>query len=244
MKKIIKKITRFILLSVIKKERILTLLKIVEKEEVPAEQNDIIKILVDYGYFESIIVKLPVDKSGNPLPWYTYPAIDYLKQFDLSNKTIFEWGSGNSSLFYANRALKVYSVEDNKDWFEKISYNKPSNLELFFATGDEYTSKISELNIEFDIIVIDASQRFECAIKSIKFLKANGMIILDNSDWFKNSAKYLRENGFIQADFFGFGPINNYTWTTSIFYSRDFKFDTLGNIQPHYITGGLTHVCD
>jgi hypothetical protein len=37
----------------------------------------------------------------------------------------------------------------------------------------------------------------------------------------------------IQVDFFGFGPINDYTWTTSIFFSRDFDFKPInGEIRP------------
>jgi hypothetical protein len=44
------------------------------------------------------------------------------------------------------------------------------------------------------------------------------MLILDNSDWYPNSVSFLQgELGWIQADFHGFGPINNYTWTTSVF---------------------------
>ena len=44
------------------------------------------------------------------------------------------------------------------------------------------------------------------------------MLILDNSDWYPNSVAFLQENlRWIQIDFHGFGPIDNYTWTTSIF---------------------------
>ena len=149
-----------------------------------------------------------------------------------------------SSLFMASRASQVFSVEDEKEWYEKINKNKPPNLNLYFATNKEYVSKISEPGIKFDIIVIDANHRFECIFNAINYLKEDGMIILDNSDWFKNSAKRLRDSGFIQADFFGFGPINNYTWTTSVFYTRNFKFSARDNIQPSYAVGGLTHVSD
>lgn len=44
------------------------------------------------------------------------------------------------------------------------------------------------------------------------------MLILDNSDWYPKSVAFLREKlRWMQTDFHGFGPINNYTWTTSIF---------------------------
>ncbi len=61
------------------------------------------------------------------------------------------------------------------------------------------------------------------------------MIILDNSDWYKNTAKLLRDKlDLIEVDFHGFGPINNYTWTTSIFFSRNFRFSPINDIQPHF----------
>ena len=44
------------------------------------------------------------------------------------------------------------------------------------------------------------------------------MLILDNSDRYPNKLKFLKEKlGWMQIDFHGFGPINSYTWTTSIF---------------------------
>ncbi len=44
------------------------------------------------------------------------------------------------------------------------------------------------------------------------------MLIFDNSDWYPNAVRYLKEKlRWIQIDFHGYGPINNYTWTTSIF---------------------------
>jgi len=44
------------------------------------------------------------------------------------------------------------------------------------------------------------------------------IVIFDNSDWYPKTVEFLRENlGWVQIDFHGFGPINNYTWTTSLF---------------------------
>jgi hypothetical protein len=42
--------------------------------------------------------------------------------------------------------------------------------------------------------------------------------ILDNADWFPNTAKLIRTAGFVQVDFIGAGPVNSYTWCTSIFF--------------------------
>ena len=73
----------------------------------------------DFAIERTIDEKVCLDRNGNPIPWYTYPAIEYLSQFDYSRKTIFEFGCGNSSLFWASRAERVVSIEDNLQWFEK-----------------------------------------------------------------------------------------------------------------------------
>ena len=52
----------------------------------------------DFAIERTIDEKVCLDRNGNPIPWYTYPAIEYLSQFDYSRKTIFEFGCGNSSL--------------------------------------------------------------------------------------------------------------------------------------------------
>ena len=70
------------------------------------------------------------------------------------------------------------------------------------------------------------------------------LVILDNADWFPNSAKTLREAGLLQVDMHGFGPINDYTWTTSFFFSRDCHLEPLGGLQPHPPIGGLGHRSD
>jgi hypothetical protein len=44
------------------------------------------------------------------------------------------------------------------------------------------------------------------------------MVIFDNSDWYPRSIGEIATRlGWAQVDFAGFGPINDYTWTTSIF---------------------------
>lgn len=196
-------------------------------------------LAIDLGQWQSIKKEIPIDKENNPIPWYTYPAIEYLKQLDFTNKTIFEWGSGYSSLFWAKRAKEVVSVESDKKWFNIINKNKFNNLKIIFCEKkDDYIKAIINQNKKFDVIVIDGEYRYECAKNAIKCLADGGMIILDNSDWFPKTIEILRSYGLIQIDFNGFGPINNYTWTTSIFLSKNFNFkinqpQPIGGLKQH-----------
>src|SRR5262245_35793658 len=54
-------------------------------------------------------------------PWFSYAAIDFLDHFVQRGMTVFEYGSGGSTLFFARRAKTVYSVEDNLTWHELVS---------------------------------------------------------------------------------------------------------------------------
>ena len=76
----------------------------------------ILKIIeFDYGHFLTVKSGKAVDNDGSPIPWFTYPAIDYLKQLDFSEKDIYEYGAGYGSYFWANRAKSITSVENDKD---------------------------------------------------------------------------------------------------------------------------------
>lgn len=60
-----------------------------------------------YGQWRSARERMAVDTLGTAIPWYTYPAIEYLKSFDFKECDVFEFGSGNSSLYWSSRARSV-----------------------------------------------------------------------------------------------------------------------------------------
>src|SRR3954471_20501401 len=69
-----------------------------------------------------------MDAAGEPIPWFTYPAIEFLGQFDWGGKRVFEWGSGNSSLWFARRAGSVRSIEHDRVWADRTAQGAPANL--------------------------------------------------------------------------------------------------------------------
>jgi hypothetical protein len=196
-----------------------------------------------YGQYRSIRNSSSINERGEPIPWYTYPAIEFLNQFDFSDKKVFEFGSGNSSLYWSERCLSLISIEHDQDWFNKTKNNIRSNQRLFLRNNkDEYVKSINEFESEFDIIIIDGLYRQDCA-KEIKNLnRESGIVILDNSDWYAETAKFLRDSmDMIQTDFHGFGPINNYTWTTSLFLTRGVTMNPKNKIQPAYSLSALRY---
>src|SRR5438270_13891504 len=64
-----------------------------------------------YGQMKSMRKLLSVDQNGDPVPWFTYPAIEHLKQLDFTGKRILEYGSGYSTLLCAHRPADVIALE-------------------------------------------------------------------------------------------------------------------------------------
>src|SRR3712207_2933796 len=81
----------------------------------------------DYAHVQSAALTRPVDAKGQPVPWYTYPAIEYVRQLDFSDKEVFEYGSGQSTLFWAQAAKRVVSVEEDEAWHAYVAKKLPAN---------------------------------------------------------------------------------------------------------------------
>lgn len=198
----------------------------------------------DYAIEKTIDEQICADKDGNPLPWYTYPAIEYLRQFDYRSKKVFEFGVGYSCAFWAQRALNVCAVEDNPQWYERWHNElKAANLQIVLAGDDK--SYVEALNKKYDVIVVDGKQRLQCGKQALQYLNGGGMIIVDDADRVNTSAEYqellaeLKSAGLLQIDFFGCCPMNNFSKVTSIFMRRDFDFPLLNDKQPANAIGNL-----
>ncbi len=184
-----------------------------------------------------------LDADAQPIPWYTYPAIEFIRQIDFSDQRVFEFGSGNSTLFWAKRAMSVVAVEHDPAWHEKIANGLPENVEYLLRQGEEdYVESIERFAGFFDVIIIDGIHRFDCAVRARRKLAANGLIILDNADWKHKTTKFLRDSDLIEVDMTGFGPINGYTWTTSFFLTRQIRLKPAFEHQPLPGPGGLTQI--
>lgn len=196
-----------------------------------------LKILNDgYGHHLSKQLKSSVNEKNEPLPWFTYPAIEFLNQLNLTEADIFEWGSGNSSKYFSKKCKSIISIEHELNWCNIQKDNLQKNQQIIYANESLYAKEIIEKNKEYDIIIIDGILRGLCLQNALYHIKLDGMIIYDNADRDPENCLILRDAGYTQIDFSGFGPINDYTWTTSIFF-KQLKFKPL-TIQPIIPIGG------
>lgn len=223
-----------------------SLLKLLLPYHVRQQLRNFHTLAIKYGQYRTLRTGSSVNRDGDPIPWYTYPAIEFLNQFDFSHFNAFEYGSGNSSKYWANRCNSVISVEHDPEWFAEVNQSLGPNQSLILAEEKEdYVQAITRQQQTFELIVIDGVHRQDCARKIDAFLnKETGIVILDNSDWYAATAKYLKETlGLIQLDFHGFTPINDYTSTTSILMTR--SIDLVAKAaQPAYSLAANRHSYD
>lgn len=194
-----------------------------------------------YGHKKSVDQKLPINSKGEPIPWYTYPAIEYLERINFKEASFFEYGSGHSTLYWSNRVKNITSVESNKEWYKKIlkETKSISNIKLQYEEEKEsYCHSILTEKIKYDVVIIDGIYRASCVFNAIKALNGGGIVILDNSDWYVGAAKALRSTGLTQVDFDGLGPGNNYTWVTSIYLKSNMKFKHTESTSENFSKGG------
>lgn len=191
----------------------------------------------DYAHLRSAAMQQAVDADGRAVPWYTYPAIEYLRQLDFTGKQVFEYGSGNSTIFWGASAERVVSAEEDEAWYATLGPKLPANCELILETDlARYVDVIRRYPGGFDVIVVDGASRgrtrLKCSRAALECLRPGGLIILDNSDWLPESSRLLRESGLIQVDMTGFVPINGNTQTTSLFLHREFVVKPKGARLP------------
>lgn len=197
------------------------------------------------GWLESLCLGRPVGAEGRPVPWLAAPAIEFLEARVGPESRIFEWGSGNSTLWWAECAAEVHAIEHDRGWADEMSRQLPPNASVVHkADGADYVAEIRRYpRNHFDVVVIDGVSRVACAQVAPDFVKPAGMIVLDNSDRRSEgeAVAALDAAGWLRIDFFGLTPGNLYRNCTSVFF-RD-PGVLRGRPYPHESRSSLGPTC-
>jgi len=168
----------------------------------------------------------PIDLG---LPWFSYSAIDFLNDYLKPFMSVFEWGSGGSSIYFANRCKSVYSIENNKQWYVslqvKISKLFLSNLKLglvevgLTANEDDYIQSIG--SVKYDVISVDGYEfspesRKLCFYKAESNINPGGIIIIDDSYLYEDIRKHNKAKRFMVLR--SVGPARLGVTTTDVYF--------------------------
>ena len=179
--------------------------------------------LYQTGWMRSLLESKPTDGAANPIPWMNYSVIKLLDDRLKPDFTLFEFGSGYSTRFYAKKVGTVVSLEYDEEWFRIAKVDMPDNVRLVFKNRDvdgEYCRVIHSVGIAFDVVVVDGRDRVNCVKQAISALSPRGVILLDDSqqDKYREAGEFARMQGFRALDLEGLKATGTGLDRTTLFY--------------------------
>jgi hypothetical protein len=195
------------------------------------------------GHFRSAVTSRPVDAFGNALPWYTYPAVDFLSVLDLKQARVAEFGSGQSTVWWAGRAKEVLAIESNPDWFHEVGdkTSRLPNVDLKLVSSPADAQQHLRPGY-YDIVIVDDSSgmypvgRQLNAQAAFQAVKPTGLVIIDNADtgFGEPGAFPIIETAnaetWLRVDFFGHVPGAMKRSCTSLFFRPEVEW--LSGLRP------------
>lgn len=146
------------------------------------------------------------------VPWLSFRAVEWLEGHLRPDMRIFEYGSGGSTLFFAQRVREVASVEHDRAWHEAVAAElaqrgvancvyrlvEPEPAEGVGTDTGSYLSRhpyyqgltfaryvqsiLAYEDASFDLVLIDGRARIACADTALAKVKPGGYLILDNME--------------------------------------------------------------
>jgi predicted O-methyltransferase YrrM len=125
-------------------------------------------------------------------PWIVPASIGWLRRRIRSDWSVLELGSGRSTAWFAQRAGRVVSFEDNEFWAgqtrDRLRGLGLDNVELRVGPVEGLAEEIPGLpDASFDLVVIDfleapAVTRIDVLKQAMKKVAPHGLLLLDDSD--------------------------------------------------------------
>lgn len=151
---------------------------------------------------------LPYIDGLHVLPWLTDGALDFLdshiffiKTSHKRNPRIFEFGAGNSTLYFLSRGCIVRSIEHDINWCKKIDdvskcFGYQHRLKLTHGQRP-YHKEFHAADDSYDLVLIDGRDRVKCLTGVIEEMRRipldkQPLLILDNTEHVADKyAEYL-----------------------------------------------------
>lgn len=161
-------------------------------------------------------------------PWIVPEAVKFLEKTIKQDWKIFEFGSGWSTIFYAERAEMVVSLEHDPSWYDRI---RKQLLERKITTCDLQKVKLELFSraIEkfednsFNLIVIDSHEeedlreRLSCMAAAKPKIVPGGYLMLDDSDRPEYGEAATLLPGWTKIRFVGVKPFPLHAVETTFF---------------------------
>ena len=122
-------------------------------------------------------------------PWITPQMISLLNSWLRVGDIGFEWGSGRSTVWFAERVQRLTSVEHDPTWYSEVSSRlsaTPNRSRVSLIKADlnvplSYINAISDIEDEaLDFCLVDGRLRARCALRALPKIRPGGALIVDD----------------------------------------------------------------
>ena len=175
------------------------------------------------GWIQSLRSGTPSNADGAPLPWMNLSVVKLLEGRLSKDMSLFEFGSGYSTAFYARLVKDVVSVEYNQEWIDKVAPTLPDNASIVHVPNDvdgAYCRAAAATGRAFDVVVVDGRDRVNCVKQSAQSLSDDGVMLLDDShrERYREAFDFLGGLGFKHLSIEGLKVTDFGVFETTIFY--------------------------
>ena len=123
------------------------------------------------------------------IPWIVPESLLYIDQYINQNDTALDLGSGGSTIYFLKKCRKVYAIESEKPWYDKVSEkikskNLQEKLNYIFASNErEVCTHLDTIEENITIATVDTMKGLNRSVlldKLMQFKKKPDIIVLDN----------------------------------------------------------------
>ncbi len=140
-----------------------------------------------FRYVKNRVIQILHEKTHPNDPWLTRQSVHILADLLQDTDTGLEFGSGRSTIWFAQRTSRVISIEHDFKWYQSVGQkiqdlNLESKIDYRYCDNiADYVGQIDSLeDNSIDYCLIDGKARDECALKVLPKLKHEGILIIDN----------------------------------------------------------------
>ena len=140
-----------------------------------------------FRYVKNRVIQILHEKTHPNDPWLTRQSVHILADLLQDTDTGLEFGSGRSTISFAQRTSRVISIEHDFKWYQSVGQkiqdlNLESKIDYRYCDNiADYVGQIDSLeDNSIDYCLIDGKARDECTLKVLPKLKHEGILIIDN----------------------------------------------------------------
>lgn len=99
------------------------------------------------------------------VPWIIFEAKEWLESLLTPDMSVFEWGSGGSTIFISERVRKLISVEHDREWYQVVSQslkdNNILNCEYLIVEPHPDSRRSSDFNFNDPKAYISSESKYQ-----------------------------------------------------------------------------------